>query len=164
MLLSILEYNWSRILFVAFLIFSALDVNKDVNRDTTRATTTVTPATTQPPGFQIFETIIGAAADNMAPNTQVGRLEIPTQVYENENPFRYEFYYRGGRFLMDFNNGNYLEVGKRWFHLASIREMMEDFEEFFTKVRFPINPMLDINSDGLYNPIYHYPDIMLNSF
>ena len=69
MLLSILEYNWSRILFVAFLIFSALDVNKDVNRDTTRATTTVTPATTQPPGFQIFETIIGAAADNMAPNT-----------------------------------------------------------------------------------------------
>lgn len=100
-----------------------------------------------------------AREHNMAPNTQVGRLEIPVQVYENENPFRYEFYYRGGRFLMDFNNGNYLEVGKRWFHLASIREMMEDFNEYFTKVKFPINPMLDINSDGLYNPIYHYPDI-----
>ena len=100
-----------------------------------------------------------ARENNMAPNTQVGKLVIPDQIYENENPFNYEFYYRGGRFIMDFNNGNYLEFGKRWFHLASIREFMEDCNEFFSTQRLPMIPPITIYDDGTFNPMYHTPNM-----
>ena len=100
-----------------------------------------------------------AREHNMAPNTQVGKLVIPSPVYDNENPFKYEFYYRGGRFIMDFNNGNYLEFGKRWFHLASIREFIDDCNEFFSKYRLPMIPPIEIYDDGTYNPMHHCYDI-----
>lgn len=105
-----------------------------------------------------------ARENNMAPNTQIGKVVIENQIYENENPFNYEFYYRGGRFLMDFNSGNYMEFGKRWFNLAGVRDMMKDFEMYFSTVQLPYLYMPQFDENGNYNPMRHVPEMKEYSY
>lgn len=105
-----------------------------------------------------------ARENNMAPNTQIGKVVIENQIYKNENPFNYEFYYRGGRFLMDFNSGNYMEFGKRWFNLAGVRDMMEDFKTYFTTIQMPYLYMSQLDNNGYYTPMYHLPDMKEYSY
>ena len=105
--------------------------------------------------------------NNMAPNTQIGKLIIEDKIYELENPYNMEFYYRGGRFMMDYSSGNYLEFGKRWFNLASIREFMDDCIEYFNTVKLPYTPF-DEYIDGNISVISHInpsiQDIGINPF
>lgn len=100
--------------------------------------------------------------NNAAPNTQIGKLIIKDKIYKLENPFHSEFYYRGGKFMMDYASGNYLEFGKRWFNLASIRDFMEDCIEYFTRYRMAyygnnIFSHVDENIEGV-NPFFHDDD------
>lgn len=68
---------------------------------------------------------------NIAPNTQIGKVEIANKVHDKENPFDYNKYSRGGQFLEDYQCGSYIEFCQRWFHLAGYMEFIEDMKEYF---------------------------------
>lgn len=75
---------------------------------------------------------------NIAPNTQIGRIEIPNKVYANENAFNIEKekYSRGGEFIENLVTDNMIEYCHRWFHLANIEEFLSDMDEFYYKKGF----------------------------
>ena len=68
---------------------------------------------------------------NIAPNTQIGAVVIPDQVYHDENPYKDPKYTRGGDFLDLMASDSDLELGNRWFGLASFTEMIDDIDEYF---------------------------------
>lgn len=67
----------------------------------------------------------------IAPNTQIGKIEIDHQVHDRENLFEYDKYCRGGQFLQDLYSENYIDFSQRWLHLAGFEEMLDDMDEFF---------------------------------
>lgn len=71
---------------------------------------------------------------NIAPNTQIGRIIIPDKVYEFENAYMIEEekYSRGGEFIENMVTDNIIEYCKRWFHLAGIKEFLEDIDEYYS--------------------------------
>ena len=69
--------------------------------------------------------------NNIAPNTQVGKIIIPEKVYKNENSYNQEKYSRAGEFIENMVTDNILEFAHRYFNLASYKEMLEDFEEYY---------------------------------
>ena len=75
---------------------------------------------------------------NIAPNTQIGRIEIPVKVYENENLYNIEAdkYSRGGEFIENLVTDNMIEYCHRWFHLANFEEILEDIDEFYNNLNF----------------------------
>lgn len=80
---------------------------------------------------------------NMAPNTQIGKIIIPNQVHNLENPFNFEYYDRGGQFLEDLVSDNWISFCNRWLHYPSVMEWIHDINEFFTTQRAPMNYMWD---------------------
>lgn len=72
---------------------------------------------------------------NIAPNTQIGIINIANKVWKGENPFGYEKYFRGGQFIEDFKSGVFIEFCERWLHLAGYKDFIKDMEEFFNKYR-----------------------------
>lgn len=72
---------------------------------------------------------------NIAPNTQIGRIEIEPGVYANENAYNIEpeKYSRGGEFIENLVTDNIIEYCHRWFHLANIEEFIDDIDDFYSK-------------------------------
>lgn len=70
---------------------------------------------------------------NIAPNTQIGKIEIDGAIHDKENLFKYDKYCRGGQFLQDYYSNNYIEFCERWFHLAGFSDMLDDMDELFSK-------------------------------
>ena len=68
--------------------------------------------------------------NNIAPNTQIGRIIIDEKVYENENAYMNEKYSRGGEFIENLVTDNPIEFCKRWLHLAGFKEFMQDYYEY----------------------------------
>ena len=75
---------------------------------------------------------------NIAPNTQIGRIEIPQKVYENENLYNIEEdkYSRGGEFIENLVTDNIIEYCHRWLHLGNFKEILEDIDEFYSNKGF----------------------------
>ena len=72
---------------------------------------------------------------NMAPHTQVGKIE-PTEIgYKDPDYLKME---PGGTFTENLASFNYIEFGQRWFGLAGIEEMLGDIQEYFTIYRTPM--------------------------
>lgn len=71
---------------------------------------------------------------NIAPNTQIGRIEIRDKVYDNENAYHTEEekYSRGGEFIENLVTDNHIEFCHRWFKLANITEMIHDIDEYYS--------------------------------
>ena len=67
---------------------------------------------------------------NIAPNTQIGRIDINHQVHIKENPYRDDKYSRGGDFLDNLASDSIIEFSHRWLHLADFKEMLTDVDEF----------------------------------
>lgn len=74
---------------------------------------------------------------NIAPNTQIGRITIPLQLYDKENPFNNETFSREGAFIEDLQSQNYIEFGQRWFNLAGYNDLCKDVEYYYTNIRKP---------------------------
>lgn len=100
---------------------------------------------------------------NIAPNTQVGKIEIPDQVYEHENIYHEEKYSRSGEFIENLVTDNVIEYCKRWFHLAGIKEFIDDIDEFYIdrgvgkfsnlmKAGFKESPLIPA-SDNIISPV-----------
>ena len=70
---------------------------------------------------------------NIAPNTQIGRIDIPEKVYAHENTYHIddEKYSRGGEFIENMVTDNIIEYAHRWFHLGNIKEIIEDIDEYY---------------------------------
>lgn len=73
--------------------------------------------------------------NNIAPNTQIGRIIIDHVVYQGENAFNTEKYTRGGEFIENMVTNNHLEFCHRWLHLANFQEFKEDMQEYYNKTR-----------------------------
>ena len=68
---------------------------------------------------------------NIAPNTLIGKIEIPNKVYDHENKYKLEKYSRAGEFVENMVTDNEIEFCHRWFHLANFMELLDDANEFF---------------------------------
>lgn len=73
--------------------------------------------------------------NNIAPNTQIGRIIIEEKVFENENPYLYTDYNRGGDFVENLVCDNSLVFCNRWLHLANFSEFLEDYMEYMNKYK-----------------------------
>jgi DNA polymerase elongation subunit (family B) len=93
--------------------------------------------------------------NNTASDNIIGKILIPDKIHDLENPYHDSKYDRGGQFIEDLVTGNTLEFGKRWLHLASIREMMDDINEYFTQ-NIPSMPTQIYNQNGMIKPFTIY--------
>lgn len=106
---------------------------------------------------------------NLAPNTQIGFINIPEQVYENENIVHNDKYTRSGAYIEDLTSDNYIEFCHRWFHLANFKELYEDIMEYFSNNELPFYdieydivkhkylPVTVINKNTLINVVTTMP-------
>ena len=87
----------------------------------------------------LYPSIMGE--DNIAPNTQIGKIEIDHKVYDNENAYgiEEEKYSRGGEFIENMVTDNHVEFCHRWFHLANFEEIIDDIDEFYRQVNDAYN-------------------------
>lgn len=69
--------------------------------------------------------------NNMAPNTQIGRIEIPEQIYEYENRFGVDVWHRQEDFAEAITTQNIINLCERWFGMASYLELVKDVREYF---------------------------------
>ena len=67
----------------------------------------------------------------IAPNTIIGRINIPIRVHDEENPYLKDNYNRGGDFIENLVSDNIIEFCRRWLHLAGFKEFLEDMQEYF---------------------------------
>lgn len=77
--------------------------------------------------------------NNLAPNTQIGKVIIPNRVYANENSIHNPHFTRSGAFMGDFLSDNYIEFAHRWFQLGNFEEVYKDIVEYFTTIEIPFD-------------------------
>lgn len=97
---------------------------------------------------------------NIAPNTQIGRIEIDKQVYDNENVYGLDKYSRSGEFIENMVSDNIIEFCKRWFGLAGCMEFIEDMKEYEQlqyQYSAPYRRFKNIESGLIENAIYDLP-------
>ena len=93
---------------------------------------------------------------NIAPNTQIGMIEIPEQIYVEENWREYPKFSRSGCFIENLGSHNYLEFCHRWLNLGSYEEVLEDIMEYFQKYEHTFLPMnRDLTRGGLLEIAFH---------
>ena len=95
---------------------------------------------------------------NIAPNTQIGRIDIDHVVYKNENTYKLDKYSRGGEFIDNLVSDNLIEFCKRWLHLAGINEFLEDMREYESQLLYNAQYRRFNNLEGGLKecPIYDY--------
>ena len=74
---------------------------------------------------------------NIAPNTQIGKIEIDHTIYEGENAYGTpdDKYSRGGEFIENMVTDNFIEFCVRWFKLGTIQDVINDADEYYNKYR-----------------------------
>lgn len=87
---------------------------------------------------------------NIAPNTQIGRIDIPDKIYANENAFNNDKYFRGGEFIENMVCDNIIEFCHRWLHLANFKEALDDMNEYF-RIKYVTYSNFDTHSEFNYN-------------
>lgn len=93
---------------------------------------------------------------NIAPNTQIGRIDIDHTVWKGENGFKLDKYSRGGEFIENLVTDNCIEFCKRWLGLAGINEFLEDMDEFSYQMQYGASYKMYYKKDDKYvaSPIY----------
>ena len=91
--------------------------------------------------------------NNIAPNTQIGMINMPNQIYAYENLRKSEKFVRSGDFIEHFASHNWLEVCRRYLNLASFEEMINDIFEYLDKYEIPQNRVYGIT--GLPKVFFH---------
>ena len=75
--------------------------------------------------------------NNMAPNTQHGKILIPEQLDPKENRFNNPTFNRVTWFVEDYVSGDWLTFCNRYFNLPSYEEMYDLIYQYFTTVIEP---------------------------
>lgn len=81
---------------------------------------------------------------NMAPNTQVGMIDIADPPFRDDKSLMLE---PGGTFVENLASYNYIEFCHRWLNMARVEDCYSDIKEYFTKYKTP-------RSEGTGNKIY----------
>lgn len=92
---------------------------------------------------------------NMAPNTMIGFIDIPEEIFENENRYNLSRFVRGGSFLEDLQCHAWLEWGSRWFGLA-------DYETLYNEALSYLNylGLLVTNYNAYYDAIIPFTNVL----
>lgn len=98
----------------------------------------------------LYPSIMGE--DNIAPNTQVGMIEIPNMIYKGENAYNYDKWTRAGEYIENFTSQNHIEFCHRWFGLASFEEFLDDLREL-CNAGYLLQPYEISDEQGLLNAI-----------
>lgn len=72
--------------------------------------------------------------NNMATETQIGKLIIPEPLHDKDNMFGDLKFDRGGSFIEDFQPHMWLEFCERWLHLAGYKELIHDIREYYDTI------------------------------
>lgn len=83
--------------------------------------------------------------NNMAPNTQYGKVIIQEQIDPKENRFNNNYFDRSVWFIEDLVSHDRLTFCKRYLHLAGFTEMYHDIINYFTKVKNPSRGLQDVD-------------------
>ena len=75
--------------------------------------------------------------NNMAPNTQHGKILLPEKLDPKENRFNNDYFDRAVWFSEDLVSGNRLDFCQRYLNFASYEEMYDDIIEYFTTMVMP---------------------------
>lgn len=75
--------------------------------------------------------------NNVAPNTQHGKIIFPEQLDPKENRFNNATFDRTVWFVEDYVCGDWLNFCQRYLNLASYEEMFDDIIEYFSAVEAP---------------------------
>lgn len=95
--------------------------------------------------------------DNIAPHTQIGKIEIPDKVYPEENHWGIDRYPREMAFCEDLHSHNFISFGNRWFGLASYGELYDEVIDYYTNHANSHRSLFMYNEEGLINPIHFMP-------
>lgn len=71
---------------------------------------------------------------NMAPNTQIGMIQIFEKIWNGENRSNDTSYSRGGEFIENLHSHNWIAFCNRWMHLANFKEAYHDVAEYFNTI------------------------------
>lgn len=91
---------------------------------------------------------------NSCPNAQIGRIQIPVQLQQEENPYDLEHFDRNIKFMEDLHSHNWIEFGMRWFNLPSYKELCKDILYYWTNIKMPTYQMFRYYN-GKVKPIQH---------
>ena len=108
-----------------------------------------------------------AREHNTAPDTIIGKVIIGEKIYDNENPFMYTDYDRGGAFMEDYVTDNPVEFGRRWMSLAGYKDLIADVKEYMKKVNVikptyegNIRPFVILAENGVYHNTVERPEMI----
>jgi DNA polymerase elongation subunit (family B) len=76
--------------------------------------------------------------NNMAPNTQDGKILIPEKIDEKENRFNNDYFNRSVWFVEDLVCHDRLNFCERYLHLAGYEKMYDDILEYFSVIKRPL--------------------------
>lgn len=96
---------------------------------------------------------------NIAPNTQIGLVIIDREFTAIEAARANNTV--AGAFMEDMRSQVWLEIGTRWFNLATYTELYHEVEEFFRSVMNPVYGTRLYNRDGTINPMTFYDDNLI---
>ena len=83
--------------------------------------------------------------NNMAPNTQHGKVFFPERLDDKENRFNNDYFDRTVWFMEDLNSHNWIDFCERYLHLAGYQQMYEDVIRYFTEVKNPARGLQHID-------------------
>ena len=90
--------------------------------------------------------------NNIASNTQIGKIVIDEKVFDYENRFCDDKYTRGGEFIENLVCDNIVEFSSRWLHLAIFSDLLNDIKEYYT-----------IKYDTMYGYKYLFSDYVFEN-
>lgn len=96
--------------------------------------------------------------NNMAPNTQYGKVIIKDKIHDYENMSPSEDkeikYSRGGQFIDDLITGDVLAFCERWLGFMDYKTWLKYLMNYVSKM-YTVNPMVTIVDDMYVNPLMH---------
>ena len=84
--------------------------------------------------------------NNIAPNTQHGKIVFPEAIDKNENRFNNEYFDRSVWFSEDFVSRDYINFCERYLNLAGYEEMFNDIISYFSTVKRPVSGLRHVDT------------------
>ena len=95
--------------------------------------------------------------NNIAPHTQIGKIEIPNQVFEGENQWSLDKYVRETIYCEDLHSHHWISFGNRWFGLANYEDLYDQVIEYYTQYKNSNRSLYRYNDEGLVIPVHMKP-------
>lgn len=95
--------------------------------------------------------------DNIAPHTQIGKIEIPNRVFDGDEQWGLERYPREMVYCEDLHSHHWISFGNRWFGLANYEDLYDQVIEYYTQYKNSNRSLYRYNDEGLIIPVHMKP-------